>query len=491
MVCSFFSVLSDFDFCVCVFLFHCYRKQRVEGPGFKPRRLLRATPKNTFCSSCCSRRVCVSVLKGLAPLHMVACVIYNSFLKQERIVLNFLWDSLKHMSAQIADRIAPGPLAGEKKPKSAKKQQRAANNKLLKGQLKNALEQRGMAGKGTSVAGVDNRLAFAMDRIKDAARIDMQYLLQLLDLSSVADSDLCGIPDLTTEIPTGVIRVKNVGTITTDGSGNAAIQLFPTARGFGNVQAGTCNIGTVVAPDGAGTRSIFQYNSFVSSYQGIRLVAMQCVIRAITNITTMAGSIAVAPMPGQTALPLISVASLQAVPMCTNGTIAQVFANGEKAFSWLPAGADRRGVGDPSDSDYFPLEFCKIDRTADGTIMPSLNICVAGAPLTSAILQLEVTQLFEFTTVNVTVPTNAVTPSSAEAVALGKMAQHPTLRSHAESRVGKNTVGSVANHMLSNWDTYKRLGSGAYRTLLHASGMGAQLLGSAAKYAPAAAALLI
>lgn len=442
------------------------------------------TPKNNIKSKC----------KNIENfLFWVACVINFSFLKQGVIVLSFPWDLLslsQTMSAQIVDRIAPGPLAG-KKTKSEKKAMRAANNKQLRNSVNAAMAKNSASGKGTSVAGVDNRLAFAMERIRDSARIDMQYLLQLLDLSSVADADLCGIPDLTTEIPTGVIRVRNVGTIVTDGSGNAGLQVYPTARGYVNVQTGTCQIGSQVAPDGPGTRSIFQYNSFASSYQGIRMVAQQIILRAITNITTMAGSIAVAPMPGQSAIPLVSVSALQAVPMCTNGTIAQIFADGEKAFSWLPAGADRRGVSDPSDSDYFPTEFVRIDRLADGTIMPSLNVAVSGAPNSASILQIETIGLYEFTTVNVTVPTNAVTPSSAEAVALGKMAQHPTLRAHAASNVGKNTVSSIANHLVSNWDTYKGLGSGAYRTLLHASGMGMKLLGGAAKYAPAAAALLI
>jgi len=393
------------------------------------------------------------------------------------------------MSAHIAEQIVPGTKGP--KAKSAKKMARAANNKQLKNKVQQAAIARGMGGKATGVAGVDNRLAFAMERIKDSARIDMQYLLQLLDLGSVSDADLVGIPDLTTEIPTGLIRVTNAGTLTTDASGNAGMQFFPTARGFGNVQTGASNIGIQVAPDGVGTRSVSQYNSMLSSYQGIRQVAAQLTVRTVTTITTMSGSIAIAPMPGQSSLPLISVSALQSVPLCKNGTIAMVFANGEQKFSWLPAGADRRSVIDPSDSDYFPLEFCKVDRTADGTIMPSLNIAVTGAALTTAVLQVEWTQLFEFTTINVTVPTNAVTPSSAEAVALGKAANHPMLRSHAEKNAGNNTIESVAKHMMGNWDTYKRLGAGAYRTLLHASGEGAKLLGSAAKYAPAAAALLL
>jgi len=481
-------VLRDF---ICFSFFHCFENKGLKVLALKPGdKKLSPTKTLSVIAVTVDELFSFSFSRFGKPL--VASVISLSFLKRELrfITLALAWDSLKSMSAQIAERIAPGPLAGKKGP-SAKKQARAANNKALKGQLKSALERGQMAGKGTSVAGVDNRLSFAMERIKDAARIDMQYLLQLLDLSSVSDADLCGIPDLTTEIPTGVIRVKNVGTVVTDASGNAALQVYPTARGYVNVQAGTCLIGTQVAPDGAGTRSIFQYASFLASYQGIRMVAQQVFLRAITNITTMAGSIAVAPMPGQTALPLVSVSSLQAVPMCTNGTIAQIFADGEKAFSWLPSGADRRGVSDPSDSDYFPLEFVKVDRTADGTIMPTLNVAVAGAPVSAAILQIETVGLYEFTTVNVTVPTNAVTPTSAEAVALGKVAQHPMLRSHAEKNAGNNSVQSIASHMMNNWDTYKRLGSGAYRTLLHASGTGMKLLGGAAKYAPAAAALLL
>ena len=129
MVCSFSCVLSDFEsFCVC-FFFIVVENKGSKISALKPSGYTMLPPKTLSMLADMVDEFTFSVQEGVAPLHVVACVINYSFLKQKLIVLTILWDSLKHMSAQIADRIAPGPLAGEsKKPKSAKKQQRAANN---------------------------------------------------------------------------------------------------------------------------------------------------------------------------------------------------------------------------------------------------------------------------------------------------------------------------------------------------------------------------
>jgi len=456
--------------------------------ALKPGDISVSPTKTLFAVAAAIDAFFLVVLGGLASC-LVACVISLSFLKQERIVLHLLWDSLKNMSAQIAERLVPGPLAGSKQ-KGQKKAARAANNKALKGKVNAAMSSNRLAGRATGVAGVDNRLSMAMAHIQDGARMDLMYLLELVDLKSVDQNDYVGTPDITTEFPTGIICLRNTGVCTTTAGGAFTAQFYPTPRSCMNVQSGTSTWGQAPIVGGEG-RAVQQYGNMLSSYTGVRCVALQVTLRAVANLTVMSGMIAVAPLPPQDNIPLISVAILQGVPLCTNGTVAEIFADGEKSFSWLPGGASRTAVGDANTTEYSPLLFNRVTRIADGIVMPSINIAIEGGGASVAVLEVETRHLYEFTTTNVVVPTNSVTPSSGDSIAFAGLAGHPKMLDHVRKNQGKNSTQAIAKHVIDNWDTYKRLGANAYKTLLHASGMGASLLGSAAKYAAPAAALLL
>jgi len=486
MVCSCFVVLRIFS--VVFLFFHCYENKGLKVLALKPGDILVSPTKTLFTVAAVIDELILVVLVGLASW-LVACVINFSFLKQERIVLYHLWDSLKNMSAQIAERIVPGPSAG----KSAKKTARSQANKQLKARVLSGLDKSRMAGKGTGVAGIDNRLSLAMQRIQDGAKIDMQYLLQLVDLGSCNPDDYVGVPDLWTEIPTGLICVKNAGVLTTSVTGTLAWIVYPSARSEVQMMAGTTDYGIVSGVDPVAERSIGQYASMLSAYQGIRQVAKQIKLRSVANLTTMSGMFASAPIPGQTTISTPTVGLLQSVPMCTTGTMAQVFAEGEVIFDYLPAAATQRTPLVSSDESFSPLDFNRVDRKPVGPVYPSVMFAVSGVTpaAVTPVFEMETLNLFEFTTINVTVPTTAMRPSSPEAVSLGRLASHPLMREHVKKNKGNNTLAGIANHVMDNWDTYKHLGAGAYKTIMHASGLGSKLLGKAATtLGPLALALL-
>lgn len=227
-----------------------------------------------------------------------------------------------------------------------------------------------------------------------AMRADARYLSpsSISYLSYLFDptARVPGVPDLQTVMPTARSFRKDVGTLTTDGSGNINIALSPTLRSMISYTAGTVNWGTHISGDGGNTGSL--YNELKAVATAYRLVGAVITIRPIVGSNSASGHFVMAcvpPDPNNSFGPPTTLDALSRYADAQVMTAAELWSRGAAQHAWLPINANRLTYG-TTYSIYNPINFLSFEDQYDSVQTPTVRLIATGMPAETAVFQLEV-----------------------------------------------------------------------------------------------------
>lgn len=270
-----------------------------------------------------------------------------------------------------------------------------------------------------------------------ALRADARYLrpshIRYLSYLFDPTARVPGVPDITTVVPTARSFRKDIGTVTSDASGNVDFALCPTLRQMINVTTGVVQWGTHVAGDAGQTGSL--YGELKNVATAFRLVGAVLVIRPITGSNGATGHMVMAcvpPDPTSSAIPS-TLDSLSRYADAQVLTAAELWSRGAAQHAWLPINANRLTYGG-SPHIYNPTNFISFDDAYDAFDVPSVRLIGQGFPASTAIFQLEVrygVEAIPTTSLLSTYPANTdVAASQVTAMALAS----PQLISNMQAR---------------------------------------------------------
>lgn len=264
----------------------------------------------------------------------------------------------------------------------------------------------------------------------------IRYLAYLFDPTARVP----GVPDIQTVMPTARSFRKDVGTLSTDASGNLNIALTPTLRGMISQTAGTVSWGTHVSGDAGFTGSL--YNELKAVATAYRLVGAVLTIRPIVGSNSASGHFVIAcvpPDPNNSNGPPTTLDQLSRYADAQVMTAAELWSRGAAQHAWLPINANRLTYG-TSYSIYNPVNFLSFEDHYDEYQTPTVKLIGAGLPASTAVFQLEVrygVEAIPITTLLTTYPSNTnVAAAQVTSMALAS----PQLISNMQARASALAV---------------------------------------------------
>lgn len=267
-------------------------------------------------------------------------------------------------------------MAQKKKQKTGTKQTRAADRAVARKEAER------------EVRGIARRLG------NKAMRLDARYLapsaISYLAYLFDPTARVPGVPDLQTVMPTARSFRKDVGTLTTDASGNLNISLNPTLRSMIGYTTGTVNWGTHISGDSGNTGSLYyELKSVATAY---RLVGAVITIRPIVGSNAASGHFVMAcvpPDPNNSFGPPTALDALSRYADAQVMTAAELWSRGAAQHAWLPINANRLTYG-TTYSIYNPINFTSFEDQYSSVQTPTVRLIATGMPASTAVFQLEV-----------------------------------------------------------------------------------------------------